>query len=271
MSEVILTPKEQPQVPLETPNIKPDVFAGKTIDEIKRLEIMHGNNTVKLAEFFDVEGESAENADEVKIVVDGDVSNTKRIGQGMTAGEILIKGDVSMYVGLEMEGGKITVDGNASTWAGQDMKGGELEITGSAGDYVGSAYRGDWRGMSGGFITVHGNVGYEIAEYMSGGKIVVKGNADHMPGIHMNNGLLIIEGNVTSRTGGEMSGGTIVVKGVVDSFLAGFEYLGVEKNISVDGTDIPGAFYKFNGDYAIKGANGTVYVAVAGNKHIVPK
>jgi len=270
MIEVILTPKEQPQVPLEASNIKPDVFAGKTIDEIKEIEIMHGNNVVKLADFFVVAGESAETPEEIKIVIDGDVSNTKRIGQGMKAGEIIIKGDVYMYVGLEMEGGKITVEGNASTWAGQDMKGGELEIMGNAGDYVGSAYRGDWRGMSGGVITVHGNVGYEIAEYMGGGKIVVKGNADHMPGIHMNNGLLIIEGNVSSRTGGEMGGGTIVVKGVMESFLPGFKYLGIEKNISVDGNDIPGVFYKFKGDYAIKGANGIVYVAVAGNKHIVP-
>jgi formylmethanofuran dehydrogenase subunit C len=91
-----------------------------------------------------------------------------------------------------------------------------------------------------------------------------------MPGIHMNNGLLIIEGNVIARTGGEMAGGTIVVKGVIEEFLAGFKYLGVEKNIEVDGETIPGAFYKFNGDYAIKGANGIVYAAVAGNSHIAP-
>lgn len=87
----------------------------------------------------------------------------------------------------------------------------------------------------------------------------------------MSNGVLIIEGNVTSRTGGEMSGGNIVVKGVVGEFLPGFSYWGVEKNIEVGGEDIPGVFYKFTGDNAIKGAKGTVYVAVAGNKHIAPK
>lgn len=270
MSEIKITPKKQSNVPLEIPNVKPDVFAGKTIEEIKEVEINQGNEIVKLSEFFEVEGESAETPGEIKIIIDGDASNIKRIGQEMTAGEIIVKGDVSMYVGLDMKGGKITVEGNAASWAGQTMKGGELEIMGSAGDYVGSSYRGDWRGMSGGLITIHGNVGYEIAEYLSGGKIVVKGNANHMPGIHMNNGVLIIEGNVTSRTGGEMSGGTIVVKGVIDEFLAGFKYLGVERDIQVNGEDIPGVFYKFTGDYAIKGAHGTVYVAVAGNKHIVP-
>ncbi|GAB6055644.1 formylmethanofuran dehydrogenase subunit C [Methanobacterium movens] len=271
MSEIILTPKKQPQVPLETPNIKPDVFAGKTIDEIKELEINYGNEKAILADFFDIEGTPAETAGEIKIIIDGDVSKTKRIGQQMTAGEILVKGDVYMYVGLEMEGGKITVQGDAAAWAGQDMKGGELEIMGDAGDYAGSSYRGDWRGMSGGLITIHGDVGFEIAEYMGGGKIVVKGNADHMPGIHMNNGVLIIEGNVTSRTGGEMVGGTIVVKGVVGEFLPGFSYWGIEKNIQVGGEEIHGVFYKFTGDNAMKGAKGTIYVAVSGNKHVAPE
>jgi len=267
---ITLKPKEQPEVPLEVENVTPDAFAGKTVDEIKSLPIWHGNGTVPLSDFFEVEGETGATAADTKILIDGDVSQTKRIGSGMTAGEITVKGNVSMYVGVGMKGGKITVEGNAKSWAGQDMSGGELTIMGDAGDYVGSSYRGDWRGMSGGLLTVYGNAGNEVAEYMNGGKIVIKGDVSIMPGIHMNNGLLIIEGNVIARTGGEMAGGTIVVKGVIEEFLAGFKYLGVEKNIEVDGEVIPGAFYKFNGDYAIKGANGTVYAAVAGNSHIAP-
>lgn len=271
MSEIILTPKEQPQVPLEANTITPDSFAGKNIDEIAKIAIWNGNKQFRLSEFFDVQGESAENPSEIKITIDGDIYNTKRIGQGMTAGEIIVKGNANMYVGADMSGGKVTVEGNVGSWAGQDMKGGELTIMGNAGDYVGSAYRGDWRGMSGGLITIHGNVGNEIAEYMLGGKMVIKGNVAIMPGIHMNGGLLIIEGNVVARTGGEMKGGTIVVKGVIDEFLAGFQYLGVERNIKVEGELIEGAFYKFKGDLATKGASGIVYAAVAGNGHIVPK
>ncbi|MGB9936104.1 MAG: tungsten-dependent formylmethanofuran dehydrogenase subunit FwdC [Methanobacterium sp.] len=270
MSEIILKPKAQPQVPLEAENIKPDVFAGKTIDEIKNVEIWFGNETVPLSDFFDVEGESAEDASEIKIIIDGDVSNTKRIGHGMTAGEIVIKGDTSMYVGAEMNGGKIVVEGNAGPWAGRDMKGGELTIMGNAGDYVGSAYRGDWRGMSGGILTVYGNAGNEIAEYMIGGKLVVKGNVTIMPGVHMNGGTLIIEGNVKARTGGEMKGGTIVVKGVIDEFLPGFEFLGVEKNPEIEGEVMQGNYFKFKGDNATKGASGLVYAATKGNAHIAP-
>ena len=90
MSEIILKPKLQPEVPIELDSIIPDNLAGKSIDEIKKMEIWFGNEKAPLSEFFDVEGESSENASEIKIVFDGDVGNSKRIGQGMTAGEILL-------------------------------------------------------------------------------------------------------------------------------------------------------------------------------------
>jgi formylmethanofuran dehydrogenase subunit C len=270
MNEIILTPKEQPQVPIEATTVKPDTFAGKTLEEIKDVEILHGNKAVKVSDFFDVEGAAGDTPAETNIVIDGDVYNTKRIGQGMTDGKIIVNGNVNMYVGVEMKGGSITVNGNAGPWAGQNMRGGELTIFGDASDYVGASYRGDWRGMTGGIITVHGNVANETAEFMLGGKIVVKGDADIMSGVHMNGGLLIIEGNAISRVGGEMKSGTIVVKGIVKEFLPGFGYLGIEKDIEVEGELINGTFYKFTGDFATKGASGTVYVAVAGNNHIIP-
>lgn len=270
MSEIILTPKEQPEVPLDADTISPDVFAGKSLDEIRNIDIWNGNTQLKLSKFFDVNGDPSKTPSETKIVIDGDVYNTKRIGQGMTAGEILVKGNINMYVGVEMAGGKITVEGNAGSWPGQNMKGGELIIKGNAGDYVGSAYRGDWRGMSGGILTVHGNVGNEVAEYMMGGKIVIKGNVSIMPGIHMNGGLLIIEGDVVARAGGEMKGGSIVVKGIVHEFLPGFKYLGIEKDLKIKGESIEGVFHKFKGDLATKGASGMIYVAVEGNNHILP-
>jgi len=270
MNEVILTPKEQPHVPIETRTIKPDDFANKSNDEIKNLEVWYGNTTAKISDFFDVDGESGSTPGETHIIIDGDVYNTKRIGQGMTDGKITVNGNVSMYVGAEMEGGEIIVNGNATSWVGQDMKGGELTIMGDVTDYVGASYRGDWRGMTGGTITVHGNAGNEVAEYMLGGKITIKGNAKYMAGVHMNGGLLVIEGNVISRAGGEMKNGFVVIKGVLDLFLPGFEYLGIEKDIEPQGELIKGSFHKFKGDFAEKGPDGTVYIAVAGNDHIVP-
>ncbi|MCL2687033.1 MAG: formylmethanofuran dehydrogenase subunit C [Methanobrevibacter sp.] len=270
MNEVVLTPKEQPYVPIETSTIKPDDFANKSIDEIKDLEVWYGNTSSKIGDFFDVEGESGPTPAETNILIDGDVYNTKRIGQGMTDGKITVNGNVNMYVGAEMEGGIITVNGNADSWAGQDMRGGELIINGNARDYVGSSYRGDWRGMTGGIITIKGNAQNEVAEYMLGGKLIIQGDVRHMPGVHMNGGLLVIEGNVISRPGGEMKNGTIVIKGIVSEFLPGFEYHGIEKDLNIQGESIKGSFYKFKGDFSEKGPDGTVYVAVAGNNHIVP-
>jgi len=46
--------------------------------------------------------------------------------------------------------------------------------------------------------------------------------------------------------------------------------MGIENDIEVQGESIKGAFHKFKGDYAEKGPDGTVYIAVAGNNHIVP-
>ncbi|PKL73336.1 MAG: formylmethanofuran dehydrogenase subunit C, partial [Methanobacteriales archaeon HGW-Methanobacteriales-2] len=55
---ITLTPKEQPEVPIEIDTITPDSLAGKTIDEIKNIPILHGNGQVPLADFFEVEGEA---------------------------------------------------------------------------------------------------------------------------------------------------------------------------------------------------------------------
>ncbi len=270
MSKIILIPKEQPEVPIEANNITPDEFAGKSLDEIKKIKIWYGNSEVPLADFFEVSGESGATALDTTIVIDGDVFNTKRIGQEMSAGEIIVNGNVNMYVGAEMTGGKITVEGNAASWAGQNMKGGELTIKGDAGDYVGSAYRGDWRGMDGGVLTVYGNVGNEIAEFMLNGKIIIKGNANIMPGIRMHGGLLVIEGDVVARTGAAMKYGNIVVEGTISEFLPGFEYQGIVKDIEIDGTSFKGAYYKFTGDNCNRGADGAIYASVLNNRHILP-
>ena len=160
MVEIKLKLKKQPKVPLEADAISPDNFVGKTAAEIKKLELYHGKEVVKLGDFFDVTGKSTDIKD-TKIIIDGDLSNVKRVGEKMTDGEIIINGNVGMHVGNQMEGGKITVNGNADDWAGAMLQGGELEINGNAGHYVGAAYRGFWQGMQNGMIKVKGKVGNE--------------------------------------------------------------------------------------------------------------
>ncbi|MEJ2296433.1 MAG: formylmethanofuran dehydrogenase subunit C, partial [Candidatus Lokiarchaeota archaeon] len=149
MPEIKLKFKKNSKYPLEADVITPDNFAGKTLKEIKGFELFLGNEIVKLSDFFDVSGKSGSKED-TKIIIEGDLSNVKRVGEKMTGGEILIKGNAGMHVGNQMKGGKIIVEGNAGDWAGAMLEGGELTINGNAGHYVGSAYRGFWKGMKNG-------------------------------------------------------------------------------------------------------------------------
>ena len=132
---------------------RPDIFAGKKKEEIEGLLVWQGPVQLPLSEFFDVDVSGIEaQPEETSILIEGDVSRVKRIGQGMKAGRIEIHGSAGMHLGAEMAGGSILVQGDAGSWAGMEMKGGLLHIPGNAGDHVGSAYRGSWRGMTGGEI-----------------------------------------------------------------------------------------------------------------------
>ena len=91
MAEIKLKLKKQPQFPLEAEVIMPDNFAGKTAAQIKKLELFYGNEIVSLGDFFDVSGKSTD-IKNTTIVIEGDLSNVKRIGEKMTDGEIIING-----------------------------------------------------------------------------------------------------------------------------------------------------------------------------------
>ncbi|WP_456482449.1 formylmethanofuran dehydrogenase subunit C [Methanopyrus sp.] len=246
MKEVVLTPKDEPDVPLEAEVISPDELAGKSEDEIASLEVHEGNRTVELGEYFDVEGNAGDSPEETRIVIDGDAPWVKLVGYGMSAGEVVIEGDAGRHVGAEMKGGKLIVKGNANDWVGREMKGGEIVVYGDAGNYVGSTYRGEWRGMSGGRIVVHGDAGNEIGEWMSDGEIIIEGEAGDMIGIHMQGGTIIVKGNVGVRAGTQMEGGTVVVCGRAEDVLPSFRYEGIEED-PVDG--VTGTFHRFTGDY----------------------
>src|SRR5450756_1301079 len=139
---------------LDADNVTPDNFAGKTLDEVRAIEIYEGNRTYALGDYFEVSGETDPDPNEIGILIDGSVPKVKYIGMKMSAGKLLVKGSVGMYVGGWMTGGRIRVNGDAEAYAGIGMEGGELLIEGNAGDYLGATYRGDWRGMKGGKLSL---------------------------------------------------------------------------------------------------------------------
>src|SRR5262249_14917055 len=135
-------------VPVEAECITPDNLAGKSAADIARLVVQHGNGTAAVGDFFHIEGD----ADDGKIVIEGDCSRVKLLGAGMTTGSITVRGSVGMHTGAEMKGGTIEVHGSAGDWVGAEMKGGRIHVHGDAGHLVGATYRGGHVGMRGGAI-----------------------------------------------------------------------------------------------------------------------
>lgn len=264
MEKITLTPNGEKYLVLEAETITPDAFAGKTIEEIKALEVWEGNTSHPLGKFFDVSGTTAPLAADQAIVINGSVPRVKYIGAKMTAGAVLCKGDVDMYCGAWMKGGNIIVKGNTDAFCGIQMEGGQLLIEGNAGNYLGASYRGDWRGMKGGDIVVNGNAGCDIGEYMMGGTITVKGSVDINAGIHAGRaigpkdvgGRIVIYGDSPGRVGAQMIRGNIYVLGSIETMMPGFA-LKSTQDVTLDGKTTP--FKVYQGDRAEAG-KGTLYV-----------
>ena len=258
MAEIKLKLKKEPEYPLEAEVISPDQFAGKSAAQIKKLIVYHGNEEKTLGDFFDVTGNGSE-INDIKIVIDGNLSNVKRIGEKMTSGEIIVNGNVGMHVANNMSGGKILVNGNADDWAGAMLKGGELEITGNAGNYVGAAYRGFWKGMQNGVIKVKGKIGDEALTWVNGSKpakrfpTLICGEAGSFLGIHSHGGTIIVEGDCNRCIGADQVRGTIVVKGKITRILPSFKRIGEVKEIELmNGEKIKGKFTEYSGDHSVE-------------------
>ena len=268
--EVTLTLKQEVVgASLEAEVISPDVFAGKTLEDIKKLKLWKGNKQITIEDYFEISGESGDIAEETQIILEGDLSKIKHIGEGMIAGEILIKGNAGMHTAAKMKGGKVTIEGNVDDWAGVEMKGGALSILGNARNYLGAAYRGASVGMKGGTIIVEGNCGMEAGEWMKKGTITIKGKAGAFAGIHMQGGLLILHNLVAERVGAEMKKGKIIIHGKVEELLPSFKFDSEVASAVIDEEkEIEGPFLKFVGDIAEKG-KGEIYLNKEANSHLI--
>ncbi len=263
-----LYPKRVFKVPVYAERVSPDVFAGKTRDEILELKVWEGNKQKRLDEVFNVAEEpegSAEDAIVIRLV--GDLRKVRMVGYGMSSGAIRAEGDVGMRLGEGMKGGEIVVRGSVGSWAGCEMKGGRIEVSGSAGDYVGASNRGATEGMTGGTIRVRGDVGNEVGCFMKGGTIRVEGGAGEFAGVHMRDGTIVIKGDCGGRPGAEMLDGRIVISGHLPSVLPTFSIDAVRPDVKVDEERIAGPFYRFVGD-AVDDGKGKLFVSKDKNPHL---
>lgn len=266
---IVLSPLREFRFPILAECISPDVFQGKAAREIGALQVWEGNKQKSLESLFKIEEATAEGtAGDVTLEIVGDVRKVRRIGSGMNAGEIIIKGDVGMHLGEEMKGGKIIVQGDAESWVGSMMNGGSIEILGNAGDYLAAPYRGCTTGMKGGKIIVHGSVGTEAGAHMESGMIKILGNAGEFAGLRMHDGTIYVKGDCMERAGACMLNGKIVIEGRLESVLPTFSIDSIRPKIKIDASEeVEGPLYAFVGDLAENGG-GKIYVSKKNNPQL---
>lgn len=204
-----LTYLGETSVPVEIEGFTPEWACGKSLAEIERFEIFHGNRKIPLAEMFSISGDPADQ----HFDIEGDLSGVHWIGAQMQSGSIEIHGSAGRHIGSEMKGGTITVHGDARGWVGAEMHGGLIRVKGNAGHLVGAAYRGSARGMTGGTILIGGSVGNELGHTMRRGLIAVGGAAQDLIGFNMIAGTVLVFGETGNRPGAGMRRGTIGLLG----------------------------------------------------------
>ncbi|UUX91568.1 formylmethanofuran dehydrogenase subunit C [Methanoplanus endosymbiosus] len=254
MKTVRLKRKEikNPYLPVEAERITTETFLG---DELQDISIWSGNQEKRLEDLFTVDTEgNAETAEDVHIILSGDCSKVKRIGEYMTGGKITVEGDIGMHCGNFMSGGVIEIKGNADSWLGREMRGGEIICRGNAALYCGSGYRGEKKGMRGGLIHIYGDAGDFLGETLWGGKIIVDGNAGNMPGAEMQGGEIII-GKDAEIPGANMKDGVCIICGTAFDILPTFMLEEGKKNID----EFKTGFFEFSGDHANRKPKGRIY------------
>ncbi len=264
--------QDQATVPLEVEGIIPVQVCGKSLAEIEKLPVFHGNEPGTLADFFNVTGDPTDQ----QINWSGNLAGVHWIGAGMQAGHIRIEGDAGRHIGSEMTGGSIEVTGDASDWVGAEMQGGMIHVAGRAGHLIGSAYRGSPQGMKGGTIRIDGDVGNEVGHSMRRGLLVIGGNSGDLIGFNMLAGTICVFGESGIRHGAGMHRGTLAFLGshrpeLLPSFRYACRYQPdvlrlLLRRLADLGTDVPENLYRaefelYHGDL-IEGGRGEVLMPV---------
>ncbi len=247
---------------VEAECLRPETMSALSAVEAARLPVWLGNAEAELGDLFRVEG----SAEDGRLVLEGNLTHVRRIGQGMGSGSVTIRGDVGSHLGAGMTGGTIDVEGKVGDWAGAEMRGGKIAIRGEAGDGLGGAYPGSRQGMRDGLILVEGDIGHDAGLAMRRGLIAVSGRSGDDLGRAMIAGSIFAFGPLGSRVGAGMRRGTLALFGVPDpsdpgllpTFAASGRYRPPVltlylKRLREWGFPVPdpafsGAFLRYNGD-----------------------
>lgn len=216
-----LTLREQPAQRVDMSPLGADQLTGKSPAQIGAMELASGNRKVRVDSLFTVSG-TCHSEFEIRNSCD----RLDRIGEGMTHGSILVRGDVGAYAGARMKGGHIQVDGDAGAYAASGMSGGLLRIAGNAGDFLAGAIPGAHRGMEGGTVVVAGDAGDRVGDHMHRGMVLIEGNAGDYCASRMGAGTIAVWGSVGVSPGLGMKRGTLLLQAAPGHLLPTFSDCG---------------------------------------------
>lgn len=190
-------------LPIDVRNVR----GGESAQDFEKTLIHVGNERVALAEVFDIQGDSLEDAN---VIWNGDLSNVSHIGYANKSGTVTVEGDAGDHVGTKMSGGEIVVKGSVRDFAGTEIQGGVIRIAKNAGDFVGGPLSGSKLGMNRGAIFISGNTGGYTGRAMRRGTIVVGGTSGPGLGMDMIAGTIVAFGELNTIPGVNMKRGTII-------------------------------------------------------------
>jgi formylmethanofuran dehydrogenase subunit C len=216
-----LRPATLPEgIPVDGSCLCPDRFAGLDAADLARLPVLVGNRREALGDLFSIaiaagngaHGAAGGDAAGVTLEIEGDLRRFARIGAGMTAGRLLVRGDAGESVGSGQEGGILRIAGGAGARAGEGHRGGALLIDGCAGDDLGAPLPGSPHGIAGGVLVARGGAGQGAARRMRRGIVVIGGDCGEAAGLEMLAGTLILLGSAPPALGALMKRGTLLVE-----------------------------------------------------------
>ena len=207
MSALTFTLKQALPFALNCAALTPDNLTGKSLTEIKVVELFYGSQQRCTDTIFDISG-----ADTQHIIFKNTNEHLHYLGANMSKGSITIDGNAGAYLGYNMKGGSIVCDGNTDAYAACSMRGGLLTIHGDTADFLGAGTEGSRKGMLGGTVIVKGNAGDRVGDQMRRGLILIEGNAGDYCASRMIAGTIGVLGELGAYTGFNMRRGTLLLK-----------------------------------------------------------
>ena len=207
MSALRLTLRERTAQRLDLSQLTIDLLAGKSLAEVRAIELASGNRRLRVDNLFALEGTPGD-----IIEIHGGSDQLDRIGAGMTRGRVIVQGDAGDHLGVGMTGGAIEIAGSVGAFAASDMRGGEIRITGNAGDFLAGAIPGNHQGMQGGLVLVSGHAGDRAGDRMRRGTLLIGGDTGDYCASRMVAGTIGVWGRVGRGTGLAMRRGTVLLQ-----------------------------------------------------------